>query len=139
MKNKKFGVLITIVLVLCMAVTYIVYAQAGSEDDPVITLSYIKSVFKPEIKSETTFKIVELKSGQFIYGEEGTEMILRSGSAYAVSTATGGLANVTAGYDATNDTPVAKNNLYIVPRNDGRGFWASTDCVIMIKGGCYTK
>ncbi len=139
MKNKKFGVLITIVLVLCMAVTYIVYAQAGSEDDPVITLSYIKSVFKPEIKSETTFKIVELKSGQFIYGEEGTEMILRSGSAYAVSTATGGLANVTAGYDATNDTPVAKNNLYIVPRNDGRGFWASTDCVIMIKGGYYTK
>lgn len=134
MKNKKVTFVLSFVLVLCIAITYIAYAQAGTENDPVVTLSYIKEIFKPEIKSETTFKIVNVSKGKFIYGDEGTEMILRSGSAYVISTVSGGLSNVTAGYDATHDTPVNANNLYIVPRGDGRGFWASTDCILMVKG-----
>ncbi len=134
MRNKKITLVVSLIMILCVAITYIAYAQAGSENDPVVTLSYIKEIFKPEIENATKFKVVDLKEGQFIYGEEGTEMILRAGSAYVVSSVSGGLANVTAGYDATDETAVVKNNLYIVPRSDERGFWAASDSVLMVKG-----
>ena len=139
MKKIKITFILSIILILCIAITYIAYAQAGTNEDPVVTLSYIKNIFKPELKEETSFKIVNISRGDFIRGDEGTEMILRSGLAQVVSTESGGLANVTAGYDATNDSLVERNNHYIVPRNDGRGFFASTDCILLVKGSYTIK
>ena len=139
MKKKRILFILSAVLILCIAITYIAYAQAGTDEDPVVTLSYIKNIFKTEIKEETSFKVVNISKDDFICGDEGTEMILRSGVAHVVSTESGGLANVTAGLDAANDSLVERNNHYIIPRNDGRGFLASTDCILMVKGAYTIK
>ena len=135
MRKKKvsFKVLV-IVLALCMAVTYLVYAQPGTDSDPVISLSYLKSVFKPEVKGELTFKVITVKAGQAVICDEGTELILRMGTANAIATAKGGLADVTAGYDIASGSKISGNHHLIVPVGDGRGFKAVTECIFMIKG-----
>ena len=63
MKKKLPLKIIVMALTLCMAVTYMVYAQPGTDSDPVISLSYLKSVIKPEVKEELTFKVVNVSAG----------------------------------------------------------------------------
>ena len=133
--KKKFSVkVLVIALALCMAVTYLVYAQAGTDSDPVISLSYLKSVFKPEVKDELTFKVVTVSAGQAVVCDEGTELILRMGTANVIATAKGGLADVTAGYDVSDGSKINGNHHLIVPLGDGRGAKAVTECIFMIKG-----
>lgn len=123
------------VLCMCVAVTYIAYAQAGTEGDPVISLSYLEQVFKPEIRQETSFKVVSVASGQSIYGTDGCEMILRMGSADIIATQKGGVCDATAGVDLADGTPAPGNHMLIVPLGDGRGLAAKADCLVMVKGG----
>jgi Na+-translocating ferredoxin:NAD+ oxidoreductase RNF subunit RnfB len=51
----------------------------------------------------------------------------------------GGLSDTTAGGDLAQDTNVPANHLLIVPRDDGRGFEATTDVIIMVKGAYEIK
>ncbi len=135
MNKKKVSIKILVMaLTLCLAVTYLVYAQPGTDSDPVISLSYLKSVFKPEVKEELTFKVVNVASGQALMCDAGTEIILRMGTANAIATAKGGLADVTAGYDVADGKPIEGNHHLIVPLGDGRGAKAVNDCIFMIKG-----
>ncbi len=135
MNKKKLSVkVLVIALTLCMAVTYLVYAQPGTDSDPVISLSYLKSVFKPEVKEELTFKVVNVSAGQALICDGGTELILRMGTANAIATAKGGLADVTSGYDVSDGKQINGNHHLIVPIGDGRGAKAVTDCIFMIKG-----
>lgn len=134
---KKKNVLIGIV-VASLAVTYAVAATPGSDADPVISLSYLNDVFKPEIKAEITqttqFSLVNLSAGQKIIGNMGTEMILRMGNACVLANNLGGIADTTSGYDLGNGTNAPANHLLIIPRDDGRGMVATSDCIIMVKG-----
>ncbi len=135
MSRKRFLVTVLVIaLTLCMAVTYLVYAQPGTDSDPVISLSYLKSVFKPEVKEELTFKVVNVGAGQALICDGGTELILRMGTANAIATTKGGLADVTAGYDVSDGAVISGNHHLIVPLGDGRGAMAVTDCIFMIKG-----
>lgn len=135
--NKKRAVVLCFILV-CLAVTYAVAATPGSDTDPVVSLSYLNEVFKPEVKEEvaqtTQFQLVNISAGQKLIGGMGTEMILRMGSANIVATQTGGLADVTAGVDIANGLSAPSNHLLIVPRDDGRGIVALNDCIVMVKG-----
>ena len=49
--------IITLVLALLLlagiTVTYTVMANPGSDTDPIISFSYLKEIFKPEVKQET--------------------------------------------------------------------------------------
>lgn len=132
---KKFSVLVlTLLLLAGLTVTYTVMANPGSDSDPVISFSYLKEIFKPEVKSELTFQVVSVKKGNTLHGKAGTEMILRMGDAEIFATASGGLADITAGIDLPDGTVMPGNHLLIVPKDDGRGVVAHTDCLIMIKG-----
>lgn len=138
--KKKISIISLIgILCVCVAFTYIAYAQVGGEDDPVISLSYLQQIFKPEVKKELTFEVVSVKEGESIICDAGSELILRMGTANIIATDKGGVADVTEGYDLANDTNMPSNHHLIVPVGDGRGAKALTDCLIMVKGGYFLK
>ncbi|MDR2899184.1 MAG: hypothetical protein LBU94_02610 [Clostridiales bacterium] len=83
---------------------------------------------------DLTYVPVSVYAGQTILGGEGTEMILRSGSAIGYSSVADGLANTTTGGDVKLGDAVGVNNLLIVPRNDGRGLTATSDIWLLVKG-----
>ncbi len=135
MRKKRIISFVTIVVIVCMAATYMVYAQPGTETDPVVTLSYIKEIFKPEI----TFKVVEVPAGKSLYGEEGTEMVLRMGKGSIIATEKGGVADLTAGYDLSNGTQIPANHHLLIPVEDGRGLKVTEKSLVMVKGGYSIK
>ncbi len=153
MKNKIIGMTVTGGLLLALATTTIVSgADAGSTGDPLVTKSYVDAKINDlvtlinssvtgngnvenNISSDAQYKVVSVPKGSTILGGEGTEMILRSGKATIVSTTSNGLVNMTTGVDALSGTDVPKNNLMIVPRQDGRGLKITADGAnVMVRG-----
>lgn len=112
--------------------------------------SVITDEQKKQIIEETTLQVlalsgttgtylpVELKNGQILLGSEGTEIILRSGTAVSYVTGSDGVVNATIGSDLKNNISVPKNNIIIVPRSDGRGVRATADSTWLIVKGSYT-
>ena len=60
------------------------------------------------------------------------------GKATIIATEKGGIADTTAGFDLADGNDMPSNHLLIVPLADGRGIRASSDVIVMIKGG-FTK
>lgn len=134
-----------------------VLAEPGASDDPLITKSYIENTLMPQLKqyvesrmaeigtggtgTETAakFNVVNISAGQQVICSAGTELILRMGNATVIATEKGGIADTTAGYDLANKAQVPANHMLIVPVSDGRGVKASTDIIMMIKGGYTVK
>ncbi len=117
-----------------------VAAGPGTDSDPLISKSYIDSVVMPYIDNSVAaaekqpMKIEELSAGEVIYCGAGTELILRAGEARAIASPNGGLCDTTAGIDVPGGAAVGANHLLIIPRDDGRGARALTDCVFMVRG-----
>lgn len=126
--KKRIAIVLAALGVLFVAGSYA--AQPGTQEDPLITKSYVESVLYPQMK----FKVVEVPAGKSVICSAGTEMILRMGTCNIIGTQKGGVSDVTMGYDLANGTNVQGNHLLIVPLDDGRGVKTSTDCLIMIKG-----
>ena len=134
MRKKKLILVLSAVVCIGLAITYMVSADPGSADDPVVTLSYIEKVLTPKLDAQQSFQVVSVNNGQVLEGADGTELILRMGTADVVATAKGGLADVTAGTDLADGLQVPANHHLIVPLSDGRGVRATKDCLFMIKG-----
>ncbi len=149
-REIKIGIVAGICAVLTLAVP--VVANPGSADDPLITQSYITSVVMPELEeyveaevkkqvsdgvsvTAERFEVISLSAGEKIICENGTELILRMGSATIIATQKGGLADTTAGVDLADGTQMPSNHLLIVPVADGRGIMAQNDVLVMVKGG----
>ena len=144
---KKISLTVVSLLLLSICLPGMA-ADPGSNEDPLVTLSYINDVLMPQVKSyvdsKTTtsgdgFKIVNLNAGQTVIAQASTEMILRMGSAQIVATAKGGVADVTHGIDLQNGAVMPANHLLIVPLDDGRGAQMLSDGIIMIKGSYTVK
>lgn len=133
MKKHFFTGLITGLLIVAIC-TAAVLANTGSEEDPLISKSYLDTVFLNTVKTEMSFSVVSLKAGQQIVGDAGCEMILRQGKATIFSTEKGGISDVTLGGDHPNGSNMPANHLLIVPVGDGRGITAETDVLVMVKG-----
>lgn len=84
---------------------------------------------------KSTFEIVAVPAGKIIYGKQGSEMIIRSGEGRIIASNAGGVQDVTDGIDLSGGSIAPKNNLLIVPREDGRGIEAIKPMVIMVRGG----
>lgn len=136
MKKHFFTGLITglVIVALC---TVVVIASTGSENDPLVSKSYLESVFLNTVKSETGFKLVEINKGQKIVCNEGCELILRMGDATIFATELGGLSDVTAGIDLPTGTAMPLNHHLIVPVGDGRGITANKDALLVLVKGSY--
>ena len=143
MNRKK---IISAALLLVLAITTVAVwadtADPGSSGDPVVTKSYVDSqiaALKSSGTDSETFEVLFVASGKKVLGKEGTELILRSGTASAIDNGTNGLSDLTAGTEMMGDSPVGKNHLIIIPKEDGRGISAKTDIYVMIKGGYTLK
>lgn len=112
-------------------------------EDPVISLSYLNEIFMPKvetkIKETAVFTVATIEKGKTFCAKEGCEFILRGGEASVIASKNGGISDVTDGVDLADKTAVPPNHHLIVPRDDGRGFTASTDVIIMVKGAYEVK
>ncbi len=154
--RKSTKVLLTLSFAIILLGTTIAFSDAGTRNDPVISLSYFEKRIGElkdyidtrlnQINSDdkaiepATFEVVQLSQGQSIIGKNGTEIILRGGTgkgigrAKVVAPGNDGLSDITEGKDLKNDEEVPLNHLLIVPRDDGRGVYAVTDSVYLVKG-----
>jgi len=98
----------------------------GSYEDPLVSQSYLEQFIE--------LTVVELAAGQRLEGGAGTQIVLRSGQARAIGSASGGLCDVTAGKDLVNNERIAANHLLLVPRADGRGILAESKLWVMVRG-----
>ena len=150
--------------VLCFGIVRLVYSEAGSSEDPLVSKSFVESKmaelrsyidakFESSSKagvSQTTsalpvpatgedvWKVVEVPAEGMLICKGGTEIILRSGLARAIAIISGttvnGLSDLTVGYDLGMDDDLVPNHHIIVPRDDGRGAKCATKCFFLVKG-----
>jgi len=154
------GSVLTLTFMLSAAAT----PAPGSEEDPLVTRSYVNrriaeitglqsggtlpdqqmDAIVAEVASRLSgghgaasevFTPVHMTSGQTLFGHEGTEIILRSGTAIVQSNSVDGLANVTSGVDQGAGETIERNHMLIVPRADGRGVHATSEVWLLVKGG----
>lgn len=145
MKKKNIILSAIIILTIIFSIGIIAFSEPGSQDDPLVTLSYVEKQVR-EIKayvdqktansssSGSTLVVVEIESGQSIVGKAGTEIILRGGKATTIAGELGGLSDITDGKDLKMGERVPANHMLIVPRDDGRGVYAETHAIFMIRG-----
>lgn len=90
---------------------------------------------KEYVDQRMAFQVVNLPAGHRIIGGAGTEIVLRGGKAIAITSPQGGLLDVTAGTDIPQGASIPANHLLAIPRDDGRGLFATVDAILMVKGG----
>ena len=141
--KKKWLIGLAAALAFVFATAIVLAASAGTEADPLISKSYLETVFKPEVyayieqEANQGFTVVNVEAGKTVICEAGTELILRMGQATVIGSNRGGIADVTQGVDLADGTAVPPNHMLIVPLDDGRGVCIdkTTDAILMIKGG----
>lgn len=150
--KKRIGILL-LAVVLLSGMTLVFAANPGSDEDPLISKSYIDNVLMPQIYSyidkavgssgtdrptgETSaFEVVNISPGQRLTAGAGTELILRMGSGTIIGSMRGGISDTTDGVDLADGTPIPPNHLLIVPLADGRGLQLDNngDAIVMVKG-----
>ena len=162
--NKKLKAAVAIGL-LSVTSLHAADSKIGTESDPLVTKSYVDqkiaaslsggnkdleaklaaqeeliSALSQELaalkeQGSSSFEIVNVPAGSIIYGKQGSEMIIRSGEGNIIASTAGGVQDVTDGVDLAGGTKAPKNNLLIIPREDGRGIMASKTMVVMVRGG----
>ena len=112
-------------------------------EDPVISLSYLNEIFMPKVetklKETAVFSVATIQKGKTFSAKEGCEFILRGGEATVIASKSGGISDVTGGVDLQDKESVPANHHLIVPRDDGRGFLAKTEVILMVKGAYEIK
>jgi hypothetical protein len=129
----------------------------GSADDPVVTKSYVDAKVAELVKAELdkrgttnaaapstsggsagpSLEVVVVPVGKTMIVKAGGELVIRTGSAVAVSSDTNGLPDLTDGVDIAPGKPVGNNHLIWFPR-DGRGVTTApdskTDLIVLVRG-----
>lgn len=158
---KKDRWLLRSVLLLALSATLMttvtLAAEAGSDRDPLVTLSYLNDTFFSQIMQRvdqkiadrngqlnqqggsvsSSFAVVTLSQGQTLTGDIGCEILLRVGSAVCVSPSDPGLIDETTAASLSNGGALAQNHLYMMTI-EGRGIQASSATVKVLVRGAYT-
>jgi hypothetical protein len=162
MKKRIVPILTVCVIALFAFGIYTIAVDgAGTESDPLVTLSYLNDVVLKQLKQDTEtdvdskiaeleaqiaaeyvpasvssaegYAVVTLNKGETLTGSVGTEIILRIGSVSVVATASPGLIDATDGSTIDDGANLAKNHLYLVTI-DGRGAKAKERSTLVVKG-----
>lgn len=138
MKKSKYVTIGSCVL-LVGSIAYAGSTEPGTINDPLVTKSYvdqkISEIGIDNSAQNNTYEVVFVPAGKVILGKQGSEVILRSGTAKAIDAIGGGLQDMTDGVDVIGGENIKKYHLMIIPREDGRGMVAETDCTLMVRGG----
>ena len=148
------AVLIALAILLAVGVTVYAAANYGSQDDPLITKSYLDTVVQPELEKELEtrleaalsqtgtdggdFVVLTLQNGQRVTCEVGTELLPRFGTvlAYAYDVADVALVDTTAANAVMSGAALSANHLYMVTIK-GNGFTAAADNTKVLVSGEY--
>lgn len=157
---KKDRWLLRSVLLLALSAvlmtTVSLAAEAGSAQDPLVTLSYLNDTFFNSIlqrvdqkiaertgqsvsggSSSASFAVVTLNEGQTLTGDVGCEVMLRIGSAVCVAPSDPGLIDETTAATLANGGALVQNHLYMMTI-EGRGVRATTGTVKVLARGSYS-
>ena len=133
MKERTLKWIIAALAVLLLAgVTAYAATSYGTQDDPLITKSYLDEVMKPEIERELQtkleaaaadmqrsapgeFAVVSLKAGQTLRCAAGCQLLPVSGSVSAL----GALSDTTAGSAVEAGSALSLNHLYLATETGG--------------------
>ena len=163
MKNKKMVLFVSIVLAACLITGIAVYAATslGTQDDPLITLSYLTDSLRPQLMSEVeqevnaaakeletsfnnaianaggastdTYKVITLTNGQTLTGDIGCEIMLREGSATAYTPSSTVLSDASGGTGLNGGSVLTANHLYLVGEK-GDGIAATSGVKLLVRG-----
>lgn len=101
-----------------------------------LELEMLKREFETlKTNASSTYEVVTIPVGKSILGKQGSEIIVRAGEGVAIGSSGGGLQNMTQGQDIQDGSLVPKYHLLIIPREDGRGLFARTELIVMVRGG----
>lgn len=140
MKKKSVLLPLGILAALILCVVGVAAAgNAGSQEDPLVTYSYVNETFKNEVLSEANggFVLVTMCRGQTLKGQVGTEVLLRVGTASCVAGSAPGLIDTTSATTLDNGVALSKNHLYMMTIEE-RGVKATADTVKLLVRGNYT-
>ena len=158
MERKRFFLRLAAAVALCgVLVTSALAAEAGSPQDPLVTLSYLNETFmntimarvdekiasrtgQPVSVGESTsnvFTVVTLFSGQTLTGDIGCEVMLRVGTAVCVTPSAPGLIDETAGTTLNNGAALVQNHLYMMTI-ENRAVRATAATTKLLVRGAYT-
>lgn len=150
MKKLRTIVVFCIVAVLLGGIGAYAATTYGTESDPLITLSYLNDVLKPQLEQTYTqqtkdsiaamearieseagggYVSVEVKANQTLTCSAGCEFLVRSGEAYV----TAGILNVTEGKELAANDWLMKHHLYLAT-GDGAAVRANSDIYLMVRG-----
>ena len=166
MRRKRWFLRLAAAAALCgVLMTTALAAEAGSPQDPLVTLSYLNETFLNTIlnrvdekiaarntqlaqqmggqfsgigtTSVSTFTVVTLSSGQILTGEIGCEVMLRMGSAVCVAPSAPGLIDETTAGTLNNGGALAQNHLYMMTI-ENRAVRATAATTKLLVRGTYT-
>ena len=148
MKEKTLKWIIAALAVLLLAgVTAYAATNYGTQDDPLITKSYLDEVMKPELERELQTKLeaaaadmlrstpgefvsIALEEGQSLRCAAGCQVLPVSGSVSALGT----FSDTTAGSAVDAGSALSLNHLFFAT-SDG-GVTASSAATVLVSGTC---
>ena len=152
MNRKKIRTTLCALLALAglTAIASTASGGAGSQADPLVTLSYLTETFTGQVMERVDERIVQrnaalsaelggayaavtLSAGQTLYGEAGCEVLLRSGAASCAAASAPGLVDATAGGTLSGGASLQKNHLYLM--TDRRAVTAASGAALLVRGG----
>lgn len=166
MKKSRWLARVAVVLVLSslLSMTVTVASGVGTDNDPLVTLSYLKETFTKDILKQvdekiaarnkqiaqqvggqtgsgeqvaSEFTVVTLSNGQTLIGDIGCEVLLRVGTAACVSPSAPGLIDESNAAVLNNGGTLSQNHLYMMTI-EGRGVKATANTTKLMVRGSYT-
>ena len=164
MKKNRWLARVVVVLVLSglLSATVTMASGVGTNDDPLVTLSYLKETFMNDIMKQVdqkiternsqitqqmsgqaggentaSFTVVTLSNGQVLTGDIGCEVMLRVGTAACVSPSSPGLIDQSSASVLNNGGALVQNHLYMMTI-EGRGVKATAETTKLMVRGSYT-
>ena len=162
MKKNRWVLRMMVLLVISgvMSMTVSLAAEAGSSQDPLVTMSYLNETFLGNVlqkvdekiaarnaqrgvsagsgtSAASNFTVVTLTSGQVLTGDIGCEVMLRVGTATCVSPSTPGLIDETTAGTLNHGGALVQNHLYMMTI-EGRGVKATAATTKLLVRGTYT-
>ena len=160
MKNRKrvrTALCVLLAAAGLTAVGVLAAGGAGSQSDPLVTLSYLTDTFTGQIMDKvdasiaqrnarllqelggsagsgaaSAYTAVTLTAGQTLYGEAGCEVLLRSGAASCGAASSPGLVDATSGGSIDGGAALQANHLYFM--TDSRSISAAGDVTLLVRG-----
>lgn len=163
MKRFKKSLLSFLAVVFLLTLFVSADSNYSTADDPLVSLSYVNNVLKPQIISEvlnevksqypsigvpnsgaqSTYTLVELKKGGRIEATGCCEIIMTYGSSSAFVTSSDnmyagvGLDDLTVGKRLLDGDLVMSDHYIVIPKGDGRGVSVTSDSAYFLVRGEY--